>query len=228
MIKALLWKEWHQLRWKLVFSLVIVAAFMTLSLRTRIIPDEGIFAICILGISILMPVFVMMGLFAEEAEEGSLTLQVRLPVKARKVYAVKMSAGLITAACPLILSVLLAMILAGGREVGIPHIMRMYGPAFLYIVVFVIWIAAWAIAADSEFKVVLAAIAIFFAWALFGILDDSFGWGRISMVLTPLGFFEAGFDKSGGPAVILVQCAAGAVLFVWGMIRFEKLGGRGK
>ena len=194
MIKALIWKEWQQLRWKLIFSLVIVAAFMAIGLRTRIVRDDGIFVICIVGVSILMPIFVTMGLFAEEAEEGTLTLQLRLPIDAKKVYWVKMAAGIIVAVCPLILSLILALVLSGGREVSAVHIIRMYGPTLLYIIVFVIWITTLSMTADSEFMAVLIAIGIFFAWALFCILDDSFRWGGMSMVLTPIGLFQAGFE----------------------------------
>ena len=45
MIRKLLWKEWHEQRWKAAFGCVILMAFTAIGLKTRLVPDEVIIAL---------------------------------------------------------------------------------------------------------------------------------------------------------------------------------------
>lgn len=233
MIKALLWKEWCQLRWKLVFSSVIMLSFLCIGLRARIVWDEVIIISTVLGGVCLMPVFIAMGLFADELHEGSMFMQLGLAVEPWKVYVVKILVGSAVCLLPIVLSIVAAMVTVRGREVSTQRIGQFfYAMPFAFI--FLLWTTAFGIRLDNEAKVALVALGIGIGWLLIVSVDDMFlrqtALDRISLIVTPGGFMECGVDVPYdiSTAIILstVQGVISAGLFLWGMKRFCKLAGR--
>ena len=80
-VRSLLWKEWHEQRWKLAFGSVILMGLVSVGLQARLLPDRDILLLAIFVGSYLLPVFVAMGLVAAEQGEGSLHTLLALPLR---------------------------------------------------------------------------------------------------------------------------------------------------
>jgi hypothetical protein len=236
MIKSLLWKEWCQLRWKLVFSSVILLSFLCIGLQSRILQDEVIIISTMLGGVCLMPVFVAMGLFADELHEGSIFMQLGMAVEAWKVYAIKILVGSAVCLLPIVLSIFVAMVTVGGREVSTQRIGQFFY-AIPFAFMFLLWTTVFGIRLDSGAKVGLLAVVVYGGWVVMVIVDDIFltetALRDISLVVTPTGFIRCSFGIAGkwpgilGVKIMLsVQAVLSAGFFLWGMKRFCKLAGR--
>src|SRR5947208_15156442 len=57
----LLWKEWHEQRWKLAYGCLMLCAFALIGMRCRVVADETLLTwVCFLGIT-LLPILASMG-----------------------------------------------------------------------------------------------------------------------------------------------------------------------
>ena len=54
-IPSLLWKEWHEQRWKLALACVMLMGYTAVALRTRVVPDFLVVASAVLFGSIMLP-----------------------------------------------------------------------------------------------------------------------------------------------------------------------------
>ncbi len=230
MILTLIWKEWHPLRWKLVFAFVLVGAFEAIALKTRILPDVGVYILAIMATMLLMPLFTAMGLFAAEREEGSLAFGVVLPVKTGWIYGIKMALGAAVTAAPLLFGMLIALTTAG-REQPVGDIIKGYLFGMLGAVLIFVWITVFAIPCRAEVFVPLVYIGLVCIWVVLVFIDEAFCqhtvlW-RFSMKVTPFGMIEcvAG-DRLETGITFLIQIGLAGGVFFWGFIRFKKLAGR--
>jgi hypothetical protein len=230
MIRTLIWKEWRPLRWKLVFAFVLVGAFEAIALKTRILPDVGVYILSIMATMLLMPLFTAMGLFAAEREEGSLAFQVVLPVKTGWIYGIKMALGAAVSAAPLLFGMLIALTTAG-REQGADDIVKGYLYGMLSAVLVFVWMTVFAIPCRAEAFVPLVYIALVSVWTVLVFIDEAFCqntmlW-RFSMKVTPFGVMECAMgDLFNVGGTLLLQVALAGGLFLWGFRRFNKLAGR--
>lgn len=230
MIPTLIWKEWRPLRWKLVFAFVLVGAFEAIALKTRILPDQGVYILSIMATMLLMPLFTAMGLFAAEREEGSLAFQVVLPVKTGLVYCVKMMLGAAVSAAPLLFGMLIALTTAG-REQGADDIVKGYLYGMLSAVLVFIWVTVFAIPCRAEAFVPLVYIALVCIWAILVFIDESFCrktlLEQVSMKVTPFGVMGCAMgDLFSVGGTLLIQMVLAGGIFFWGFWRFKKLAGR--
>lgn len=226
---ALLWKEWRQMRWRWAFCLTVCCLFVIVGLKTRIMPDQGIillsFGICAFAI----PLFIGIGLVAEEREENSLKLQLALPVQAMRVYVVKMAMGASAVAASTIASLIIALLMAGNREESAAEIFRIYAFVIPFGIIFMLWIVVFSMKRKTQWAAVLTGIAIGAIWVFLIIFEDIFGqsitrnhW-NLSLIITPFGFLEAASDNGKWLAVSIVQGIISVILFGWGMRRFSSL-----
>ena len=235
-VKALFWKEWRQMQWRLIFSSVVCCLFVFVGLKTRVLPDEVIFFLSFGICAFLIPLFIAMGLVAEEREQGSLRLQLRLPVTARQVYIVKMTLGALAASAPTIASLIIALIMAGNREKTSVEIIRAYGFAIPFEVVFMLWTVVFSLKRKTQWAAALTGVVLLAVWEFLYIYDDMFlreiGWHTLSFVITPFGFLLFCLQgKSWWEMFVIiypVQSILAVILFWWGMRRFSTLTRDGK
>lgn len=230
MIPTLIWKEWRPLRWKLVFAFVLVGGFEGIALKTRILPDVGVYILAIMATMLLMPLFTAMGLFAAEREEGSLAFGVVLPVKTGWIYSIKMALGAAVSAAPLLFGMLIALT-AAGREQPAEEVVQGYLYGMLAAVLVFIWVTVFAIPCRAEAFVPLIYVALVSIWAILVFIDESFCrktlLEQFSMKITPFGVMGCAMGdlfSVGGTLLIQVVLAGG--IFLWGFWRFRKLAGR--
>jgi len=227
--KALFWKEWRQMQWRWIFSLAMCCTIVFVGLKTRVLPDQMIILFSF-GISaFLIPLFIAMGLVAEEREQDSLRMQLGLPVTARQIYVVKMAIGTLAVAIPAVVCSIIALLMAGNREKTSVDIIRIYGFAVPFGIVFMLWTVVFSMKRKTQWAAALTGMVILAVWVFLIICEDVFllevgevHWD-LSLIITPFGFLEAGLDKGHWLATSIVQSILAMILFWWGMRRFSML-----
>jgi len=227
--KALFWKEWRQMQWRWIFSLAMCCTIVFVGLKTRVLPDQMIILFSF-GISaFLIPLFIAMGLVAEEREQDSLRMQLKLPVAAWKVYVVKMAIGTLAVAIPAVVCSIIALLMAGNRERTSADIIRIYGFVIPFEIIFMLWTVVFSLKRKTQWAAALTGVVILAVWVFLIICDDVFlleiwhiHWD-LSLIITPFGFLEAGSDKGPWLETSVAQGILAAVLFWWGMRRFAML-----
>jgi ABC-type transport system involved in multi-copper enzyme maturation permease subunit len=229
MIKALFWKEWCEQRWKLAYGCVLLMGFVAVGLRSRIVEDEGIVIMSVVGGSILIPLLVGMGLVAAERSDGSLGMLLALPVRSWKIFAVKMAMGILVCVGPIVGCMVLSLVMAAGREMSASRITVFYLDGVAFGIVMLVWMVAFSIRQPNEARAGLVGIAVFMVWVFIVFLDEVFlkrPLTSLSLVITPFGIFDSTLDRNYDilPAVIPVQLVIGFCLVMWAAYRFGKLG----
>src|SRR5579872_3529215 len=115
-MSSLLWKEWHEQRWKLAFGCIILAAFALIGLRARIIADQMLLTwVCLMGV-LLLPVLASTGLVPAERGEGTFESLLPLPISPKRILLAKTIMGMLLCAAPLAAAGIVSLLIAGGRE----------------------------------------------------------------------------------------------------------------
>ncbi len=226
MIKPLIWKEWHEQRWKLAFGCVLLMGYTAISLQSRLLPDEIIvFTTCCWGAPFL-PIFVVMSLFSVEKQDRTLERLLSLPVKAWQVFLVKLLVGGIICILPVLGSMLVSLFIAAGREMTAWRIITFYLGSMSFILAMFIWSAAIGVRQPNEARAALVSIAILIGWVVMAMVSGITGSvDRWWLAITPFGFFEVGWDRDYSllPKTIPIQLMLAVCLIVWGARRFSRL-----
>lgn len=173
-MRSLLWKEWHEQRWKLAFGSLILASFALVGLRARVIADETMLeSICILSV-LLLSVLSSTGLIPPEREEGTLQTLLALPIRPSMIFAIKTFAGVLLCAVPLILTAAVSVAIAGGREVSTAAIIAFYAGTLAATLSLFFWMFALTVRLPSETRASLITIGILIIWmiASLGLIDS--------------------------------------------------------
>jgi len=100
MIRPLIWKEWHEQRWKLAFGTVMLASCTWSALAARMATDsEVIIAAWIFG-ALVLSWYSAMGVFAPEIAAKTITFLSSKPVGSWKVFFCKWFFGWLNFAVP--------------------------------------------------------------------------------------------------------------------------------
>ena len=224
MWKSLIWKEWHEQRWKLGFGCVLLMTITFVGLRTRMMPDDGIMGlVAILG-AVLLPLLNAMGLVAAEREDGSFNTLMRLPAPVVAIYAVKSLMSLAIVVLPVLGSGLIAFLMAGDREMTSSRLLALFGlSAFAATAVF-LWTSVAGIRQPTEARAAVAGVAILAVWLVALALTlmmthDEQHW---IVALSPLGSIISIDVPQKGLAITLAQLAIMSVLWLWGFRRFAR------
>jgi hypothetical protein len=225
MISSLIWKEWHEQRWKLGFASVILVSFGAIGLRARLIPDLGVVIVVLAIACVLLPVLVSMGMIAPERASGSLAMLMALPVRPARLFAVKASAGIVLCAVPMVLTAAASWLIAGGREIGSAEMLGLYARATGVILFAYLWMLAVTVQLPSEARAGLVAagllVIIFLASAPLMDLPTQPHELRWLAALTPMGLFQGIIDWQGNEpvpiwAVLVTQAFIAALVWWWG------------
>lgn len=167
MWRSLLWKEWHEVSWKAFYGAAIVSIFAAVGLRTRIMHDGMLMAMGLLiWCSCAVPLFISMGLFASEKEEGTLGRLFELPASRWRVFIAKVTAGAIACWVTVAAFFITATLATGGREEPVWNIFRISLASGFMAMASVAWIVAFAIRQPTEARAGLVGLAVFGFWGL--------------------------------------------------------------
>ncbi len=234
MDRQLLWKEWTEHRWKMALGCVLLMGLAWIGLRTRVIPDEGIYAICIIIGAGLMPLFVAMGVTGTDQSENSLGFLLSLPVSSARVFKAKLLVATLVVLVPLLGSLVVCLLLSAGREFRVALLLWGYGVGIWFGLQLLIWTVAFGIRARSETGVATAGLLVVFFWALYMFVGETTIWGRAEQLfwtLTPLGLpawlsnhdgsCPRGFRLLTFIITLSVQTATAAFLIRWSIQRLS-------
>ena len=166
MWRSLVWKEWHEQRWRLWFGAALLGMFTLIGLRTRIMPDEQIVIFSMIVGGIFFPLMVAMGLIAPERADGTIVRLLALPIPAWNVLAAKGLVGAIVCTGPILVSAVLAAVVAGDREMAWRQFAEMYAMAIGMTLSTFAWLTAAGVRQPSEARAGLMGIAVGAAWSL--------------------------------------------------------------
>lgn len=160
MLKALLWKEWHEHRWRVALTCVWLLGLTAIVLRTRIMPDSQLLNIIGILTAFILPIFVGMGLFASERHNGTLVYLTVQPVSRSRVLAAKVIIGLLALVAPMAICGAAFCLAEGGREIGSAEIVSGLAAATLLSVVLFAWQLLAGLRCRREETYILASGAV--------------------------------------------------------------------
>jgi hypothetical protein len=236
-LRSLFWKEWHEHWWKVLFGSVLAAGYVAVGLRTRILPDDAILVSCAAGASFLLPVLAAMDLVAAERADGRLNTLISLPVGSRMLLAVKMIIGSLICVVPQAVAMLVAILVAGGREQPTTHFVSVFAGGAALGLCLLLWTVSLGIRQASEARVALVGMAVIvlwlfvlptiwiYFWRTVGWEEQRAAqswWREISLV----GLLVAGVEQSSYCLfqLLCIHVAAGTALFVWAARRLARPG----
>lgn len=236
---SLLWKEWHEQRWKLGFGCLILGAFALIGLQTRVVADVTVATwACFLGI-LLLPVLATMGLVPAERQEGTFEALLALPVPAWRIFLAKTILGILLCAGPLIVAAGVTIVMAGGREMLGGEIVWLYARSIAATLALFVWMFALTVRLPTEARAGLLSLGVLIIWLLAsaGMLaytpDISFINNRHAhapwiWVINPF-VFTLGFESLAIATVpillaLLVQLIIATALWLWARSRMAAEG----
>jgi len=220
-MRSLLWKEWHEQRWKLAFMSVLLAGIAFTGLHARVIPDETVLlSIGVLAV-ILMPLLVGAVLIAPERDSRTLDTLLALPTRAVQILAVKTVIGVILCVVPLLLTCFIGVGMAGGRELLSSEIISLFVKCGLTILALFFWMLALTIRLPGETRATLLGLGVLIGWMIITLgLTEAHGadWSKPIWLLNPAAFIVGSFDN-GVSAWLLpaaaIQAAIAGLLWFW-------------
>jgi ABC-type transport system involved in multi-copper enzyme maturation permease subunit len=232
MWRSLVWKEWHEQRWRLWFGVFLVGMFTLIGLRTRIMPDEQIIILTIMVGGMLFPLMVSMGLVAPERTEGTIVRLLALPVPPWKVLAAKGVVGAAVCAAPVVVSALIALLVAGNREMAWGELIGLYALATGVTLAVFTWLTAAAVRQPSEARAGLVGIGVMIGWFLLMMVAAAIGselFNRAPVedwvaMFGPFGLVALKSSAVPGAAVIAIQAVSLALVWWWAAARIGKPG----
>lgn len=118
MVSTILWKEWREQRWKLVFGTVMLLSFTGSFLAAQVgTRQELALAIWILG-GLVLALYSAMGVFAPEHDEGTVLFLLSKPVPAWQVFLSKWFMGWLNIAIPMLACTVLLVVSRGGAQLA--------------------------------------------------------------------------------------------------------------
>jgi hypothetical protein len=117
MVSPIVWKEWHEQRWKMVFGVVMMTSFFGAVAASRIMSArEAVVGGWIFG-GLILSLYSAMGVFAPERVGGTLIFLASKPLDARKVFLWKWFFGWLNVIVPMVCCGLVALLIEG-RQIG--------------------------------------------------------------------------------------------------------------
>jgi hypothetical protein len=230
MIRSLVWKEWREQRWKVVYCSIILAGFVLIGLRTRLLPDEMIIQGSMILGAFFVPLFIGMGLFATEAAEGSLNTLRSLPVQPRVLFLIKIISGALAGLIPFLIAGTIAILTAGEREITVHRTFLIYTSGYWFALALLAWIIAFGLRQPSEARVGLIGLGIVTAWVVLTLLCVphnyfTWYWKEIFLTVIPLNLLQISQEKD-LPVfiqIVIVHAVIAACLLGWASCRFVEV-----
>lgn len=116
MLKALLWKEWHEQRWRMALACAWLMGATAIGLKIRLVPDGVVLGLVGVPMAVLLPVFAGMGLFAEERQAKTMAFLQVQPTHRWQILVAKLGMGLLVLAVPFTVTFGMVLIFVGSRE----------------------------------------------------------------------------------------------------------------
>ena len=166
MFRMILWKEWKENLWKLLFCSAASVVFTIMLFRMRIIPD---FYNCILISFIKMfvvPVVYSLDIFSGEVSNRTIHLLFKIPVQRWMIFLSKYLVSAIGIVLVFFISSILMELMTRGREASILFLLGtnlLYGLAGLLLFT---WFCAFGCQSRSEAGSLVIMSGVFVGWGI--------------------------------------------------------------
>ena len=177
MLTALLWKEWHEQRWRLALACVWLMGATGIGLKIRLVPDGVVLGLIAMPMAILLPVFAGAGLFAEERHAKTFAYLKVQPVQTRQILLAKLILGWLVVALPFAATFALVLIFAGSRELPLGLMWFGFGVVLAFGVVMYLWQVLCGLRGRRPETYALVSAAVVGLWMIQGLLVDEFARG---------------------------------------------------
>lgn len=165
-MRQLLWKEWHEQRWKLGFGSIVLCAFVLIGHHTRVVADEAIvIGVCVIGV-LMLPVLTAAGLVSAERDRGTLKSLLALPVERWKMVGAKWLIAAALCAGPLLAAAGISLVTTLGRELSAGTTLAIYLRSAISALLLMIWIASLTTRSRNEAEATGLAIGVLVFWIL--------------------------------------------------------------
>ncbi len=227
-MRSLLWKEWHEQRWKVAFGSLMLGAFALIGLRSRVIADETLLRyVC--GIAVLLlPVLSSTGLVPAERSDGTLESLLALPVRAWRVFIAKTLMGVALCSMPILLTAVVSFAVSGGREMPAGAMAGLFTRTLLATLSLFFWMFALTVRLPTETRAGLIALGVLVMWLIVSL--GFYGAGprgtepSLLWVTNPFFLFFIGADSQ-SPVLaigICTQTIIALALWLWAVRQFAK------
>lgn len=233
MFRALLWKEWVEQRWRMAFGAVVIGALTAAGLQARMLPDERVLAPCCV-IGAVLAMLVGMGVVAAEREAGTLRTLLFLPIRPAAVLLAKGLVAAVVCLVPLAVSLAIALLMAGEREMSLHRIFQLYGLAMLLALMLLIWTVSLSIRAGSEARAGLIVAGIIAASCMSMSVCSSLGVSETTAApWQPFAFIYAASEVADGGRPLswslwAIQGGLAAALVLFALWQFPRFGRRSR
>lgn len=170
MLKALLWKEWHEQRGRMALATVWLLGMTAIGLKTRIVPDGAILAVIWVGTAAVLPLFVGMGLFASERSGGTLAFLLAQPVRRGEVLAAKAIVGLLAYGAPFVVCGTATCLTVSGREMNLALLIGITASVIAFGLVLLAWQLLAGLRCRREETYALVGMGALGAWGLYALI----------------------------------------------------------
>lgn len=118
MISPIVWKEWHEQRWKMAFGTVMLVFFTGSMAAARVLSArEAATGVWVFG-GMILSLYSAMGVFAPERTGGTVTFLASKPLDPRAVFLTKWFFGWLNIILPMAACGLLIVVLEGSQVVN--------------------------------------------------------------------------------------------------------------
>ena len=166
MFRMLLWKEWRENLWKLLFCGAASVVFTVMLFRLRIVPDV---ANCLL-ISVVqifvVPVVYALDIFSGEVSNRTIHLLFKIPVKRWMIFASKYLVSALGMVVIFLVTAVLMELMTQGREARVLFLLRtnlLCGAAGLFLFT---WFCAFGCQSRSEAGSLAIMFSVFIGWGV--------------------------------------------------------------
>jgi len=172
MLRALLWKEWQEQRWRVALATVWLLGMTAIGLKPRILPDLAILIVIWVPTALVLPVFLGMGLFASERKAETLPFLMVQPVGRGPLLAAKAIVGLLAYAAPLLIGGIVVCLAVGGREASAADLAGRIAVIAAFGAVLFVWQLLAGLRCRREETYILASAIVVGFWIVHGLVVD--------------------------------------------------------
>lgn len=228
MFLSLLWKEWKENLWKLLFCGSVSLAFTGLLFRMRIVPDEANCVLISMVQAFVVPIVYSLDIFSGEMSNRTIHLLFKIPVERWKLFFSKYLVCIGGMCVVFLLTGGLMEIVSGGREMGIWYLLKINAFHGIVGLLLFTWFCPFGCQSRSEAGSLAAMSGVMMG---FGIVCL---WGFMCNVDWALFFVPYIFilsERSHGVSlsyvgvgkVVISQVLAVAVVLSIGCLRYAKI-----
>jgi ABC-type transport system involved in multi-copper enzyme maturation permease subunit len=226
-MRSLLWKEWHEQRWKLAFSSLLLAGFTFFGLHARVVSDAAVLIASSSLAIVLLPLLVGAVMVAPERETGTLQTLMALPANPLSILGAKTVVGLVACIVPILVTCLVALIVSAGREMLASTIVSVFATSLFTTLSLFFWMFSTTMRSPGETRSTLLALGVLIGWMMITLGLAELYRSNPSLaeglgIIDPFYFFGISTELklTMVPQAIIAQTVVAGLLWFWAARQF--------